>query len=382
MVRLDESTDAVEPATQAPETAAGEPIRLPTHLSTNQWKRLPDAPAPTSNVASVETETTGSSMARRGSAIGAFKAASEPDRLRTIATQTLARGDAATAESQLAAGRQKYPQDVRIAISLARVRETRGDWKGAIEAFDSVIQLDPEEARWKTRRAECRYFNGDFSGAVADYRAAEAASAPFTVSDYSQFGDAAMRANEPAVAEAAYTSLARMAKEPLPQVELLRGVAALKQGHSDRAREILLRASAIWPQDAALTNALRVAAAAHYGPDQRPLKTAANRSLDDARQEGTIIETSGVESRIVTEHTNVPAISRWRRSALKPDASVQPAALAVQDIKTVRAASDSFEEQEGWKTAEDLPELSQEPKSSADAEPAPLADIDAPGLLP
>jgi len=342
------AADAVGNAPHSDEPVASqeEPLpRVPAHLSLNPWKRLPTAPSsPSAAVTSPEHSTVAQNL---------FDAPPEPpapvvptpdaDHLRSLASRSLARGDVAAAESQLSAALERHPSDLHLAISLARVRETRGDWTGAVEAFDTVIRLDPAEARWKTRRAECRYFSGDYVNAVADYAGAEAASAPLSVSEYIRFGDAALRTGQFEVAETAYGTVSRLTKEPQPQVELLRGIIALKRGDADQARTILLRANAIWPNDAQLTEALRVASAVRHETQRQIARVHANEGLRDS-----VATAQSLES---PEEQHAPVVSGWRPTRAKAVGNVQPASGELDETPTEELIAPAVEEEDGWRPA-------------------------------
>ncbi len=57
---------------------------------------------------------------------------------------------------------------------LARIKEKRGDWAGALAAYDRLVSLDPNKAGSYWARATAKEQHGDFEGAMADFtRAAE-----------------------------------------------------------------------------------------------------------------------------------------------------------------------------------------------------------------
>src|SRR6266404_805580 len=57
---------------------------------------------------------------------------------------------------------------------LARVKEKRGDWAGALAAYDRLVSFDPNKAGSYWVRATAKEQHGDFEGAMADFtRAAE-----------------------------------------------------------------------------------------------------------------------------------------------------------------------------------------------------------------
>jgi tetratricopeptide (TPR) repeat protein len=57
---------------------------------------------------------------------------------------------------------------------LARIKEKRGDWAGALAAYDRLVSFDPNKAGSYWVRATAKEQHGDFEGAMADFtRAAE-----------------------------------------------------------------------------------------------------------------------------------------------------------------------------------------------------------------
>lgn len=170
----------------------------------------------------------------------------------------------------------EQPMSTEEMAQYGQSREAVGDWAGAIAVYDALAQREPSQPRWRVRRAECHYYAGQYELATADYRMA-AVSIRLAYDEFARFGDAALRIGDYATAERALAALSRATDEPTPQVELLRGVAMLRQGNTRAARNILLRASGRWPDDPSITEALRIASAAHYG--DRPLPV-----LDDERR--------------------------------------------------------------------------------------------------
>ena len=333
------------PAITATETAApgSETLpQVPAHLTSSVWKRLP---TPESSVAAGSTRTasqleTADADAERTASLAGAKPTPDPDHLRSIASRSLARGDIAAAEAQLAAAVQRFPNDLQLAISLARVRETRNDWAGAVEAFNVVISLDPSEARWMTRRAECHYFSGNFEAALNDYLAAETASAPLSVSEYIHFGDAALRTNRLEIAESAFRDVSRLTKDPLPQVELLRGLVALKQGSPDHARTILVRASSMWPNDSQLTEALRIASATRREAEAQIARVRSNQGLDHTAASTEIADTR--------REGEAPVVSGWRPTRPATSGAVQPASGEIEGSVSPLAVAPLADEEDGW----------------------------------
>jgi tetratricopeptide (TPR) repeat protein len=267
----------------------------------------------------------------------------------------------------------RFPSDLQLAISLARVRESRGDWTGAVAALDAVIQLDQAEPRWKTRRAECHYFSGNFELAVNDYLAAEAASAPLTVSEYIRFGDAALRANRLDVAESAFSSVSGMTKEPLPQVELLRGLVALKQGNPDQARTILLRANGVWPNDPQLTEALRVASAARNDFNAQIARVHSNQGLH-----ATVVPAEARDD----ERRDPSVVSGWRPTRAAVIGEIRTASVGTGEPSVGPTVVPVADEEDGWHATSKVPEQIESLQPDDGALLAVPGEVGEPGLLP
>lgn len=358
----DPSTSPVAEST-APDVEAVP--QVPAHLSLNQWKKLPAGRSIPASQPSDESVVAKTLPPVPPASTSEIEATPGPDHLRAVASRSLARGDIAAAEIQLASALERYPSDLRLAISLARVRETRGDWAGASEAFDTVIRLDAAEARWKTRRAECHYFNGDYANAVVDYFDAEAASAPLTAAEYIRFGDAALRTDRLDVADKAFGAVSRLAKDPLPQVELLRGLVALKRGNAGEARTILLRANAVWPNDPQLTHALRVASAARHKAKGQIARVHANEGLHEAVAAAPSVETRDAE--------HAPVVSGWRPSRAMANGRVQPASGELDETSIKEIIAPAVDVEDGWRAA------SSTSRPSATLQPDDGAVLSAPG---
>lgn len=328
---------AVASAMAPPATFTPDPGARPIHPATprvDRWVRVdggtrPPIPAvinpATPDRTASAPETPPASPARVENSPPAPAGPGTPTAARALVAQQLAEGNVAHAELVLVEATARFPDDADLAVTLARLRESHEDWLGAVAAYGAVLRLRPAEARWRLRRAECLYHAGRFEAAVADYEAVAVDPEALSLGEYARFGDAALRAGNPATAEAAFTALSRVAEEPIARVELLRGMAALKQGEAERARSILLRASACWPHDAALADALRLAAAMHYGDA-------------DVMTVG-----SGVSGGIVTTSAESPAAeppttSNWRPAVASADPGWRPAAAVELDGQSADSA--------------------------------------------
>lgn len=52
---------------------------------------------------------------------------------------------------------------------LARIKEKRGDWAGALAAYDRLVAFDPKKSGPYYVRASAKKEHGDFEGAMADF---------------------------------------------------------------------------------------------------------------------------------------------------------------------------------------------------------------------
>ena len=68
-----------------------------------------------------------------------------------------------------------YGQDAKVPFNNGLSKIESGDFKGAIAAFDSVLQLEPNDAEAYTNRAFAKAMLEDYTGAMADYKSASAA---------------------------------------------------------------------------------------------------------------------------------------------------------------------------------------------------------------
>ena len=57
---------------------------------------------------------------------------------------------------------------------IARIKERKGDWNGALASYDAMVAVDPNKGNSYYTRATAKKQHGDFEGAIADFtRAAE-----------------------------------------------------------------------------------------------------------------------------------------------------------------------------------------------------------------
>lgn len=269
---------AAPPAPQMMQRPSAGPY-LPAPDSVSQMLPPPAPPAPAQSRQPMTAA--GHSLAFPHSAGGSAQPAAAPNGRYAVSSPTPVpqRAPASTPTSPTPTVRQtdgasRGPMTKEEMAQYARSREAAGDWPAAIAAYDALIQFEPGDTQWRVRRAECAYHAGRFDLAVADYTSA-AVAIRLSFDEFVRFGDAALRVGDYVTAERALAALSQVTDQPMPQVELLRGIALLRQGKTRDARNVLLRASGRWPDNTELTDALRMASAAHYG--NQPLPDLAER---------------------------------------------------------------------------------------------------------
>ena len=239
------------------------------------------------------------------------------DRLAIIlvdAQRALARHDYERAEQYLDQARSYAPQDARPEALRARLYEARGQWKQAVETFDRLIILEPLMATWKLARARAQFRLGEYAKSIVDFRTVEATSARLSLNDYTLLCEAAFRSGDAATVHHALAMIEQINPEPHPRSELIRGLIAFRAGQGSEARNILLRAAARWPRNAALTEALRRTSAVYYR-DKRPVDPSAKQPLATSM---TTAESASLD--LVKEYTP-PAPKSSAAIWGRPDAS-------------------------------------------------------------
>lgn len=348
---------AKKPAEVQPANVSQGAVAVPAHLLANSWSRLPDGSAARAVPPAPAPATNGNGMDARAVAAQGNQPPQPPGsddlgRALSVAAHSTKAGDVTAAKRILETTMSRYPNDVRPALSLARLNESQKDWAGAEAAYRKVTALEPADPRWKLRLAECYYRQGNYAEALAAYQVVSESSATMTYDEISQYGDAALRVNDSAAAEVAFNKLASLKSVPDPKVELLRGLAALKQGKTQEARGILLQAAARWPQDADLTEALRVTSSAHYGDEVTVAKNAAvSEPVTEAPKE--ILETSAFAEIEETKLTGTGSSVGWRRSrSAAPETPPQNlASMSLNSAKLSAAYAEAASEAAAKKAA-------------------------------
>ena len=86
-----------------------------------------------------------------------------------------AQGDPAGAIEEFGQAIEQQPDRRKEAYGfIARIKEKKGDWDGALAAYDDLVRLDPNDSNSYWERATAKEHHGDFEAAMADFtRAAE-----------------------------------------------------------------------------------------------------------------------------------------------------------------------------------------------------------------
>lgn len=189
------------------------------------------------------------------------------------AHQALARNNYDRAESLLRQATAFAPRDARPLALQARLYESRGQRQKAIAVFNRLVYLQPNEPTWRLARAKALVEKGEYSKAVFDFESAEAQNATLTLNDYTLFCEAAFRLGNANAVRHTLAKIEEINPSPHPRAELIRGLMAFRSGQGEQARQILLRAAAIWPDNQALTKALRRTSAVYYRNKRQLLST-------------------------------------------------------------------------------------------------------------
>ena len=192
--------------------------------------------------------------------------------------------------------RQIAPQDARPEALRARLHEVQGQWAEAVGTFDRLIILEPNMATWRLARARAFFQLGEYAKAIGDFRAVEATSSRLSLNDYTLLCESAFRHGDAKTVEYALGRIEQINPEPHPRSELIRGLIAFRTGDPVEARNILLRASAHWPRNEAIEEALRRTSAVYYRQKEEntavavskkfttPMSTSEAASLDLVRE--------------------------------------------------------------------------------------------------
>ena len=192
-------------------------------------------------------------------AITAFERAHklEPRRAeytRQLAAAHLSTGDRQSATVVLTRGLQLAPSDLQLATLAARLHEEEGRFREAAEAYSRAVAADPKNMQWRRHRGRCMYQLGIYEQAAGDMAAVYLHDRNLlTVVDFIYYGDACLRINDVYSARVVFDDLATNHPQRMREVELMRGLCAIKQQRISDAHDIISSALARWPGDPQLT---------------------------------------------------------------------------------------------------------------------------------
>ena len=150
-------------------------------------------------------------------------------------------------------GLSRNPTDRTLPISLARLYESTGDWNSALRFYTVSLQNEPGHAGWRRQRARCLYQLGNHAEAAYEFqRCLEIDVVSLTQTDRIEFGDACLQTGDLDRAAWLFNELSREGLATR-DVEILRGVCALRQGQTNDAEQIFTEALQRWPGDVSLT---------------------------------------------------------------------------------------------------------------------------------
>lgn len=175
------------------------------------------------------------------------------DYVRDLAGVYVELGQTAQAIALLREGLSRNPADHSLPIALARLYESSGDWQSALRFYTVSLQNEPNQAAWRRQRARCLYQLGQYAEAAAEFQhCLETDVISLTQTDRIEFGDACLQIGDFTRAAWLFDELSQQGLATR-EVEILRGVCALRQGQTDEADQILAAAQQRWPNDPAFT---------------------------------------------------------------------------------------------------------------------------------
>lgn len=164
---------------------------------------------------------------------------------------------------------RRLRQDRSLSIALARLYESTKQWTSAVDAYDRVLQASPNNISLRRKRAHCLYHAGQYKRASQDFAVCQSSDEQtLSLSEMVQFGDASLRTGDFRQAQQLFDEISNNSPHRSRDVEVLRGLCALKRGDKARARGILTVAATQWPRDAKLQSLLAVCTEAVNTPSQ------------------------------------------------------------------------------------------------------------------
>lgn len=178
----------------------------------------------------------------------------------------------------LAEAHQNNPEDARIAVPLARICESLGAWSDAADWYATAARLaefdenaDPAgQSHWRRQRARCLYRVGQYEESRRLFAASLNPEDPtVSLGELAQYGDACLRTEEYAMAQRVFDQISRRSPRISRDVELLRGLCALRRGDKELASNIASTALRHWPSDPRLKQLVELSDRGHDGTPPR-----------------------------------------------------------------------------------------------------------------
>ena len=152
------------------------------------------------------------------------------------------------------------PRDSSLHLALANIYEVEEKWPSAVTHYDRLLTGDPNHLRWRQHRAGCLYRAGRFALAADDYAKCDELDASLlSDTECTEWADACLQSNEFDPAEVVLNMIAGRSSVPPKELELLRGICALRRGDRSRSQDIIATALEHWPGDGELQQVLQLA---------------------------------------------------------------------------------------------------------------------------
>lgn len=179
-----------------------------------------------------------------------------PEYVRDLAAIHVEVGDLKVAREILTWATRHHPQEGSLAVALARVCESAEDWPAAARYFEAALSHDSDNPILLRGWARCLFLSSRYAAARDVFSAlTQGDGSQLSLAEEIQYADAGMRTGDYQQAKTVLDELSSRSETRLKQVELLRGLCALRLGENDRAKAIFTGALTEWPGDAELKQA-------------------------------------------------------------------------------------------------------------------------------
>ena len=169
---------------------------------------------------------------------------------------------------------QKNPQEKSLLISLAQLHESNENWKHAAMFYERAVRRNENNSFCLRQLGRCQYYLEQFKESAKSYAACLMMQDSYLYStDYIRYGDACLRNGDYKQAQQIFDEVGRHSSRPSRQIELLRGLCALKRGEKTEAKGIVAAALNHWPDD----ENLKLILAQCTGEEENPFRTASNQ---------------------------------------------------------------------------------------------------------